>query len=93
MLKFTWIFLSTSAESKALPVVLRTQADKEAEARQNRPGDHALTFVAKINTACPVRAGFYCEQNETSWQIIGHDLPKAHILEWGDSMFGGAAHA
>ncbi|EAY1317964.1 host cell division inhibitor Icd-like protein [Salmonella enterica] len=93
MHKFTWLFLATYADPKALPTVMRTQADTEADARQMLAGDYSLTFAAKINTACPVRAGFCDDQTETSWHIIGHHLPTESIKAWGDSLFGGAAHA
>ncbi|EEP9808252.1 host cell division inhibitor Icd-like protein [Salmonella enterica subsp. diarizonae] len=93
MHKFTWLFLATYADPKALPVVLRTQADTEADARQKLVGDHTLTFDAKINTACPVNHSFYCEREESCWSVIGTRLTSADIKSWGDSIFGGAAHA
>jgi hypothetical protein len=36
---FTWLFLATYADAKALPVVLRTQANTEDEARSQLTGD------------------------------------------------------
>jgi hypothetical protein len=44
---FTWLFLATYADAKALPVVLRTQANTEDEARSQLSGDFSLTFAAK----------------------------------------------
>ncbi|ECF5917025.1 host cell division inhibitor Icd-like protein [Salmonella enterica subsp. salamae] len=54
MNKFTWLFLAAYADPKALPVVLRTQADTEEEARAHLAGDYSLTFAAKIRTECQV---------------------------------------
>ncbi|MEF3183150.1 host cell division inhibitor Icd-like protein [Klebsiella quasipneumoniae subsp. quasipneumoniae] len=50
---FTWLFLATYADSRALPVVLRTQANTEDEARSQLSGDFSLTFAAKIRSDCP----------------------------------------
>jgi hypothetical protein len=51
---FTWLFLATYADAKALPVVLRTQANTEDEARSQLSGDFSLTFAAKIRSDCPL---------------------------------------
>lgn len=73
---FTWLFLATYADPKALPVTLRTQADTEESARELLAGEYSLTFAAKIRTDCPVTHS-WCSGTDKciSWMIIGteHD--------------------
>lgn len=73
---FTWLFLATYADPKAMPVTLRTQADTEREAREQLAGDYSLMFAAKIRTDCPVVDG-WCSGTDKcfSWVISGteHD--------------------
>lgn len=83
MNKFTWLFLAAYADPKALPVVLRAQADTEEEARAHLAGDYSLTFAAKINTASPVSHHFYDMENETMWSVTGSCLSCDEIMEWG----------
>lgn len=82
--KFTWLFLATYADPKALPTVLRTQADTEADARQMLTGDYTLTFAAKINTACPVNSHFYDAVAGTTWGIMGKTFSRDEIMAWGE---------
>lgn len=93
MHKFTWLFLATYADPKALPVVLRAQAETEDDARHRLSGDWSLTFAAKINTACPVIHSFYAEEDETMWSITGSNLTRGEIRRWGDDTFGRKCHA
>lgn len=52
--KFTWLFIGTPANTpNCTPIVLRTEADTEAEARELFPA-WSLTFAAKIRTECSV---------------------------------------
>lgn len=51
---FTWLFLGTPAStSPCTPIVLRTEANTETEARERFPA-WSLTFAAKIRTECAV---------------------------------------
>ncbi|GEM_PF-644907 len=51
---FTWLFLGTPAStSPCTPIVLRTEANTETEARERFP-TWSLTFAAKIRTECAV---------------------------------------
>lgn len=52
--KFTWLFIGTPANTpNCTPIVLRTEADTETEARALFPA-WSLTFAAKIRTECSV---------------------------------------
>lgn len=52
--KFTWLFIGTPANTPTCtPIVLRTEADTETEARERFPA-WSLTFAAKIRTECAV---------------------------------------
>ncbi len=51
---FTWLFLGTPAStSPCTPIILRTEANTETEARERFPA-WSLTFAAKIRTECAV---------------------------------------
>lgn len=53
--KFTWLFLATQGKAqKYKPVVLRTEADTEAQARQKLSGNGFLIFAAKIRSECSI---------------------------------------
>ncbi|WP_417643486.1 host cell division inhibitor Icd-like protein [Enterobacter kobei] len=49
--KFTWLFLGTPKGQSCTPIVLRTMADTEEEARGIFPCWN-LTFAAKIRFEC-----------------------------------------
>lgn len=49
--KFTWLFLGTPEGHSCTPIVLRTMADTEEEARAIFPCWN-LTFAAKIRCEC-----------------------------------------
>ncbi|MBO1554454.1 host cell division inhibitor Icd-like protein [Yersinia pseudotuberculosis] len=52
--KFTWLFIGTPTNTpNCTPIVLRTEADTETEARALFPA-WSLTFAAKIRTECSV---------------------------------------
>ncbi|EKN6316734.1 host cell division inhibitor Icd-like protein [Yersinia enterocolitica] len=52
--KFTWLFIGTPTNTpNCTPIVLRTEADTETEARELFPA-WSLTFAAKIRTECSV---------------------------------------
>ncbi|HHQ8347157.1 TPA: host cell division inhibitor Icd-like protein [Salmonella enterica subsp. diarizonae] len=87
MHNFTWIFLATCADPKALPVVLRTQADTEKSARDLLAGDYILTFAAKINTECAFRCGFITdacddENKAIHWGITASYQDRKEMMEW-----------
>ncbi|QXD00420.1 host cell division inhibitor Icd-like protein [Klebsiella sp. PL-2018] len=69
--KFTWLFLAISADSQALPVVLRTQANTEYEARSQLAGDFSLTFAAKIRTDCPLTCHWMDRHSSVLWSVMG----------------------
>ena len=71
---FTWLFLSVRADLSSATIVLRTQADTEAEARQQLSGCGELIFAAKIRTACPVSATWADHDNFTLWTLCGSDV-------------------
>lgn len=83
--KFTWLFLATYANPKAMPTVLRTQADTEADARQQLEGDYTLTFAAKINTTCTVNCHFWDDNAQTTWGIMAYGFDPDDNRIWGDN--------
>lgn len=59
--KFTWLFLGTPKGQTCTPIILRTEAETEAEARAAFCG-WVLIFAAKIRTQCTlftIGEGFY----------------------------------
>lgn len=70
---FTWLFLATYADSRALPVVLRTQANTEDEARSKLTGDFSLTFAAKIRSDCPLTCHWVDRDSSVLWSVMGCD--------------------
>jgi hypothetical protein len=68
---FTWLFLATYADPKALPVVLRTQANNEDEARSQLTGDFSLTFAAKIRSDCPLTCHWVDLDSSVLWSVMG----------------------
>lgn len=52
--KYTWLFLATPKKHDCTPIVLRTMADTEEEARNTFPCWN-LTFAAKIRTESSLR--------------------------------------
>ena len=68
---FTWLFLATHADAKALPVVLRTQANTEDEARSQLSGDFSLTFAAKIRSDCPLTCHWMDRDSSVLWSVMG----------------------
>lgn len=71
--KFTWLFLANYADSQALPVVLRTQANTEYEARSQLDGDLSLTFAANIRTDCPLTCYWMEQDSFVLWSVMGCD--------------------
>lgn len=72
---FTWPFLATYADPKELPVVLRTQAATEEEARAYLAGDFSLSFAAKICTESPIHECWIDPESGTLWQIMSDYIP------------------
>lgn len=70
---FTWLFLATYADAKLLPVVLRTQANTEDEARSQLAGDFSLTFAAKIRSDCPLTCHWVDRDSSVLWSVMGCD--------------------
>ena len=68
---FTWLFLATYADAKTLPVVLRTQANTEDEARSQLSGDFSLTFAAKIRSDCPLTCHWLDRDSSVLWSVMG----------------------
>ncbi|PLL38788.1 host cell division inhibitor Icd-like protein, partial [Klebsiella michiganensis] len=64
----TWLFLATYDDAKELPVVLRTQAAPEEEARAHLAGDFSLSFVLKICTESPIHECWIDPESGTLWQ-------------------------
>lgn len=79
---FTWLFLATYADPKALPVTLRTQADTEHEAREQLAGDHSLTFAAKIRTDCPVFDTWISDDTNRciSWMVVANEHDTEEVV-------------
>ncbi|HCA9135640.1 TPA: host cell division inhibitor Icd-like protein [Klebsiella quasipneumoniae] len=72
---FTWLFLATYADPKAFPVVLRTQAATEEEARAHLVGDFSLSFAAKIRTESQIHECWIDSESGTLWQIMSDGIP------------------
>ncbi|MEH5733994.1 MULTISPECIES: host cell division inhibitor Icd-like protein [Klebsiella/Raoultella group] len=68
---FTWLFLATYADAKLLPIVLRTQANTEDEARSQLSGDFSLTFAAKIRSDCPLTCHWVDRDSSVLWSVMG----------------------
>ncbi|EMX5218156.1 TPA: host cell division inhibitor Icd-like protein [Klebsiella pneumoniae] len=83
--KFTWLFLATYADPQALPVVLRTQANTEYEARSQLAGDFSLTFAAKIRTDCPLTCHWMDRDSSVLWSVMGCNAGAALQQMKGDS--------
>lgn len=73
--KFTGLFLATYADQKAFPVVLRTQAATEEEARAHLAGDFSLSFAAKIRTESPIHECWIDSESGTLWQRMSDGIP------------------
>ncbi|VUC76199.1 Uncharacterised protein [Raoultella terrigena] len=67
---FTWLFLATYTDAKALPVVLRTQANTEDEARLQLIGDFSLTFAAKIRSDCSPTRHWVDRDSSVLWSVM-----------------------
>ncbi|KLP39504.1 host cell division inhibitor Icd-like protein [Enterobacter ludwigii] len=80
MSKFTWLFIATYADPKAIPVVVRTQADTEEEARQQLDGGFTLTFAAKIRTESPFNICWNDMDNMALWSITSTDTSCARKI-------------
>ena len=79
--KFTWLFLATPKHyPECAPVVLRFDADTEANARIAFPG-WELVFAAKIRAQAPCRVAFFDYNTRRGWafdsasdrEVVGHD--------------------
>ncbi len=70
---FTWLFLATYADSRAVPVVLRIQANTEDEARSQLTGDFSLTFAEKIRSNCPLTCHWVDRDSSVLWSVMGCD--------------------
>lgn len=71
--KFTWLFLGTPAGTSCTPVVLRTTAATEDDARAEFSG-WKLTFAAKIRTESSISASWTCPDSMTLWSLLGTDI-------------------
>ncbi|WP_238875638.1 host cell division inhibitor Icd-like protein [Klebsiella quasipneumoniae] len=71
--KFTWLFLGIPAGTSCTPVVLRTTAATEDDARAEFSG-WDLTFAAKIRTESPLSTSWTCPESMTLWSLHGTDI-------------------
>lgn len=71
--KFTWLFLGTPRGQTCTPIVLRTSAPTEDDARAEFSG-WDLTFAAKIRTESPYPLTWTDDDNATLWSIIGGEI-------------------
>ncbi|HHB7443043.1 TPA: host cell division inhibitor Icd-like protein [Klebsiella pneumoniae] len=71
--EFTWLFLGTPVGTSCTPVVLRTTAATEDDARAEFSG-WDLTFAAKIRTESPISASWACRDSLTLWNLLGTDI-------------------
>ena len=71
---FTWLFLATPSDRpKATPIVLRTEADTEEQAR-NRFTGWSLVFAAQIRTGSPYQIAWYDPITCISWHVHGSEV-------------------
>lgn len=70
--KFTWLFLGTPKGQTCTPIVLRTNAATEEDARTSFCG-WDLTFAAKIRTESPLIATWTDSDSATLWTLSGSD--------------------
>ncbi|MHA1067190.1 host cell division inhibitor Icd-like protein [Enterobacter ludwigii] len=68
--KFTWLFLGKPKGRDSTPIVLRTTADNEEEARLALIG-WDLVFAAKIRTDCPLTCHWMDRNSAVLWSVIG----------------------
>lgn len=80
--KFTWLFLGTPAGTSCTPVVLRTTAVTEDDARAEFSG-WDLTFAAKIRTESPLSASWTCPDSMTLWSLLGTDISYLNEMAGG----------
>ncbi|HCT8862369.1 TPA: host cell division inhibitor Icd-like protein [Klebsiella michiganensis] len=83
---FTWLFLATYDDPLVLPVVLRTQANTENEARSQLTGDFSLIFAAKIRSDCPLSCHWVDRDSSVLWSVMGcdADVSLQQMKEAGD---------
>lgn len=72
--KFTWLFLGTPKGQNCTPIVLRTNAATEEDARTSFCG-WDLTFAAKIRTESPLTTTWTDSDSATLWSLIGCNMP------------------
>ncbi|EBS7634086.1 host cell division inhibitor Icd-like protein [Salmonella enterica] len=92
MNKFTWLFQAIYPDHQP-PVVMRTQAGTEEDARRQLSGEWSLIFVAKLNTACPVNHQFYAKDDQSMWGIVATSLTHDDIMQWGNEVSGSRYYA
>lgn len=71
--KFTWLFLGTPKGHTCTPVVLRTVADTEDNARAAFCG-WELTFAAKIRTESPISTHWADPGTMMLWSVISGQI-------------------
>lgn len=75
--KFTWLFLGTPKGQTCTPIVLRTKAATEEDARTSFCG-WDLTFAAKIRTESPLTTSWIDKDSTILWSLMGSDVPCLH---------------
>ena len=75
--KFTWLFLGTPKGQTCTPIVLRTNAATEEDARTSFCG-WDLTFAAKIRTESPLTTSWIDKDSTILWSLMGSDVPCLH---------------
>lgn len=86
--KYTWLFLATPKKHDCTPIVLRTMADTEEEARDTFPCWN-LTFAAKIRTESSVSARDCDKSADEKLQSIWTLAVAARYLrgtEWSEEI-------
>ena len=71
--KFTWLFLGTPKGHICSPIVLRTVAATEEDARAAFFGWN-LIFAAKIRTESPYSLTWTDSENATLWSLVGAEI-------------------
>lgn len=92
--KFTWLFLGKPKGSDCTPIVLRTTADTEKEARVMLVG-WDLIFAAKIRTDCPLTCHWVDKNSAVLWTLIGKKYDHDEMARYfaGINQAGEVHHA
>ncbi|HHQ4305293.1 TPA: host cell division inhibitor Icd-like protein [Serratia fonticola] len=84
--KFVYLFLA-SYPSGGKPIMLRTEANSELEARLRVAGDYSLTFAAQIRTESPCVIHRYCEEADLTSTYICNKADAHPVCNAGKNSF------